>query len=145
MKYGDEETSRQLSQLPNYPEINRAAVAEMFRQAGPLETDGRGIARRGLIIRHLVLPHNLARSETVLQSIAEIDHRIAVSLMGQYYPAFKANERPELSRRLTKREYDAAATAMEKIGLINGWTQNLHLLDDTYVPDFRGNKWTLDS
>ena len=143
MKYGDEKVAKRLSKLPDYPETNRTAIAEMFRQVGPLETDKRGIARRGLIVRHLVLPNNLAATEDVLRSIAEIDQRITVSLMGQYRPAYKASEFPELDRGLTKSEYSGAIKAMEDVGLIDGWTQQIHLLDDRYVPDFRGNKWTL--
>ena len=144
MKYGDEAAGRRLSTLPNYPEVNRAAVAEMFRQVGPLETDRQGIARRGLIVRHLVLPHNLAHTEGVLRAIAAIDRRIAVSLMGQYHPSWRANEVPELRRRLVRSEYRAAAETMERLGLVNGWTQHLNLLDDSHLPDFRGDKWTLD-
>lgn len=145
MKYGDEETGRKLSELPNYPEVNRKAVAEMFRQVGPLVTDTRGIARRGLIVRHLVLPNSMAVTDGVLETIAEIDRRIAVSLMGQYHPAYRANEIEGLGRRLARREYDKAAFAMERLGLENGWTQKTHLLDDTFIPDFKGKKWRLDS
>jgi putative pyruvate formate lyase activating enzyme len=144
MKYGDEEVARRLSSLPDYPEINRAAVAEMFRQVGLLETDARGIARRGLIVRHLVLPHDLSSTEVVLSTIAGIDTRIAVSLMGQYHPAYRASQVAELRRRLSWREYATAAAAMERLGLKNGWTQKIHLLDDTFKPDFKAKKWKLD-
>ena len=143
MKYGDDETARSLSSLPNYVENNRAAVAEMYRQVGLLETDERGIARRGLIIRHLVLPHGLSSTGEVLKSIAEIDLLINISLMGQYYPAYRAGENRRLNRRLLKREYNEAIEAMVRLGLINGWTQQLSLLDDTHKPDFPGEKWKL--
>jgi putative pyruvate formate lyase activating enzyme len=143
MKYGDDGAARSLSSLPGYTRINRAAVAEMFRQVGLLETDEHGIARRGLIIRHLVLPHDLAATEKVLESIAGIDPLINVSLMGQYYPAYRACDDQRLNRRLLQGEYDEAVEAMERLGLVNGWTQQLRLLDDTFKPDFPGRKWDL--
>ena len=112
MKYSHEPTGRRLSSLPEYPEISRAAVAEMFRQVGLLKTNERGIALRGLIIRHLVLPNDLAGTAGVLRSIADIDTRIALSLMGQYHPAYKACDMEGLNRRLTKNEYETAARLM---------------------------------
>ena len=144
MKYGDDEAALALSRLPDYTEINKQAIAEMYRQVGLLRTDDDGIAESGLIIRHLVLPHGLAGSERVLQAIADIDPLISISLMGQYYPAFRACDDVRLNRRLTQREYSEAIEAMERLGLVNGWTQQISLLDDTFVPDFPGNKWTLD-
>lgn len=143
MKYGNDEAARRLSSLPNYVEHNRAAIAEMYRQVGLLETDERGIARKGLIIRHLVLPNGLSGTGEVLKSIAEIDPSINISLMGQYYPAYRAGENQQLNRRLLQREYREAIETMERHGLVNGWTQQLHLLDDTYKPDFPGEKWKL--
>jgi len=144
MKYADADVAERLSRLPNYPEINRAAIAEMYRQVGLLRTDEQGIAKSGLIIRHLVLPDGLAGTEKAMETIAEINPLINISLMGQYYPAYRACEDRSLGRRLTQREYDDAIASMERHGLVNGWTQQLRLLDDTYVPDFQGNKWTLD-
>jgi putative pyruvate formate lyase activating enzyme len=142
-KYGDEEVGRELSSLPNYPEINSAALAEMYRQVGLLETDQHGIAVSGLIVRHLVLPHGLAGTEKVLKAIAGIDPLINISLMGQYHPAYRSCDDARLDRRLTQKEYDEAIEIMEGLGLVNGWTQKIRLLDDTFIPDFPGNKWTL--
>ncbi len=126
MRYSDESTARRFSVAPYYPEINRAAVMEMYRQVGNLQLDEKGIAKRGLIIRHLVLPHGISGTEGVMKFLAEeISKDVFISLMSQYFPAFKANEMKELSRRITAKEYEDARRIMEKYGLENGWMQEL--------------------
>ncbi len=124
MRYSDEAAARKYSVAPDYPEINRAAIREMFRQVGNLVLDENGIAKRGIIIRHLVLPHGLSGTEEVMKFLAEeISKEVYISLMSQYFPAYKANEHPELSRRVTAAEYEDARKIMEKYGLENGWMQ----------------------
>ncbi len=124
MRYSDEAAARKLSVAPDYPEINRAAVKEMYRQVGNLVLDEEGIAKRGLIVRHLVLPHGLSGTEGVMKFLAEkISKDVFISLMSQYFPAFKANDHKELSRRITAKEYEDARRIMEKCGLENGWMQ----------------------
>lgn len=126
MRYSDESTARRFSVAPYYPEINRAAVMEMYRQVGNLQLDEKGIAKRGLIIRHLVLPHGISGTDGVMKFLAEeISKDVFISLMSQYFPAFKANEMKELSRRITAKEYEDARRIMEKYGLENGWMQEL--------------------
>ena len=106
MKYGDEVIARKYSLVKDYPEINQKAVLEMHRQVGDLVMDQKGIAQRGLLIRHLVLPNNLASSEVVLQFIAEkISQHTTINIMDQYHPAYRAREFPDLSRRITPEEY----------------------------------------
>jgi putative pyruvate formate lyase activating enzyme len=125
MRYSDDETARKYSVAPHYPEINRQAIREMFRQVGNLVLDDEGIAKRGLIVRHLVLPHGLSGTEGVMKFLAEeISRDVYVSLMSQYFPAFKANEMKELSRRITAKEYEEARRVMDKYGLENGWMQD---------------------
>ncbi len=126
MRYGDDGASMEYSVAPQYVEVNRAAVREMFRQVGNLALDENGIAKRGLIIRHLVLPHGLSGTERVMKFLAEeISKNVYISLMSQYFPAHKANEFKELSRRITTDEYEDARRIMEKYGLENGWMQEV--------------------
>ncbi len=126
MRYSDDAIARKYSVAPHYPEINRAAVKEMFRQVGNLALDENGLAKRGLIIRHLVLPNGLSGTESVMKFLAEeISKDVYVSLMAQYFPAYKVLEMKELSRRITTAEYEEARKIMEKYGLENGWMQDL--------------------
>ncbi len=126
MRYSDDATARKYSVAPHYAEINRAAVREMYRQTGNLVVDEEGIAIRGLIVRHLVLPNGLSGTEGVMKFLAEeISKDVYISLMSQYFPAFKALEFKELSRRITADEYEEACQIMRKYGLENGWTQDI--------------------
>ncbi len=124
MKYGDDATALAFSSAPGYPEANRAAVGEMLRQVGHLETDDDGVAQKGLIIRHLVLPEGAAGSSEILPWIARnLGVETHVSLMKQYFPAHLASGMPELNRKLTDGEYALAVEALEAAGLENGWVQ----------------------
>ncbi len=124
MRYSDDPTARKYSVAPHYPEINRSAVREMYRQVGNLVLDENGIAKKGLIIRHLVLPNGLSGTDGIMKFLAEeVSRDVYISLMSQYFPAHKAHEFKELSRRITAGEYDEACKIMEKYGLENGWTQ----------------------
>lgn len=126
MKYGDGESARKYSSAPDYPRSSREAVLEMHRQAGDLRMDSRGVAVRGLLIRHLVLPNDIAGSETVLRFIAEkVSRKSYVSLMSQYFPQYRADEFPELNRRITRAEYGHAKEIMDKLDLTSGWRQNV--------------------
>ncbi|HTG00088.1 MAG TPA: radical SAM protein [Nitrospirota bacterium] len=126
MRYSDEMVSRKYSVAPFYPEINRTAVKEMFRQVGNLVTDENGIAKKGLLIRHLVLPNGLSGSEQIMKFLAEeVSRDVSISLMAQYFPAYKAREFKDLSRRITHDEYEDARRIMEKYGLENGWMQEM--------------------
>jgi putative pyruvate formate lyase activating enzyme len=126
MRYSDDAAARTYSVAPHYPEINRAAVKEMFRQVGNVVLDEDGIATRGLIVRHLVLPHGLSGTEGIMKFLADdISKDVYVSLMSQYFPAYKAYEIKELSRRITSDEYEEAYHIMQKYGLENGWIQNI--------------------
>jgi putative pyruvate formate lyase activating enzyme len=124
MRYADDKIARRYSTAVHYPEINQAAVAEMYRQVGNLEVDEQGIAKRGLIIRHLVLPNKLSGTEAIMKFLAEdISKDVSISLMSQYFPAYKAQGVKELSRRITAEEYEEACQIMLKYGLENGWMQ----------------------
>ncbi|MBD3383193.1 MAG: radical SAM protein [candidate division Zixibacteria bacterium] len=125
MRYGESEPARCYSNAPDYPEVNREAISEMYRQVGTLEVDSNGIARRGLLIRHLVLPNKLSATDKIFEFIAEeISTETHISLMSQYFPAYRAHEFEMISRRITKKEYLIAKRLMEKYNLTNGWIQN---------------------
>ncbi len=117
-KYSDSEVAKRFSNAPDYPEIVKSALKEMHRQTGVLVTDKRGIAQRGLIIRHLVLPENLAGTEEVMRFISsELSKDSYVNVMDQYHPAYKANEFHPLDRRITSEEYNSAIKMAKKYGL----------------------------
>lgn len=125
-KYADDQAAREFSGFQRYVEANRAALREMYRQVGELQVDGAGIALRGLIVRHMVLPGGVAGTDGVLRWIAEeLSPTVHVSLLGQYFPAHRALGHPLLGRKLTWEEYDAALDAFEAVGLENGWLQAL--------------------
>jgi putative pyruvate formate lyase activating enzyme len=124
MKFSDPEAAERIAGARDYPEVNRAAIGEMFRQAGPLRVDGDGIAERGLLIRHLVLPEDLAGTDDILRFIAErISPRTSISLMNQYFPAHQAHGKPPLDRPVTAEEYERAKVSLDHWGLTEGWVQ----------------------
>jgi len=125
IKYSDNRMAKKYSRALNYVENNRAALKEMFRQVGLLVVDENGVAVKGLIIRHLILPENIAGTRDSMEFIAkEISPLVTISLMSQYFPAYKAHEYRELSRRITVSEYLQAIKDMEAAGLKNGWIQD---------------------
>jgi putative pyruvate formate lyase activating enzyme len=118
MKYSDATIARKYSAVRDYPAVNRQAVKEMHRQVGDLILDENGIAQRGLLIRHLVLPGGLAGTEEILRFIAEeISPNTYLNLMPQYYPCFRASMYPPLHRAITREEYREALCLAEKYGL----------------------------
>jgi len=109
MKYTDEATAQKYSGIPNYPQVNQAAVREMHRQVGDLVVNEDGLAQRGLLIRHLVLPNRLAGTQEIIRFVAkEISPNTYLNLMDQYRPAYCAYQYPELSRPINRLEYEEA-------------------------------------
>ena len=118
MKYGDSALARRYSRVRGYVEANQAAVREMHRQVGDLVMDEEGVARRGLLVRHLVLPEGIAGTEKVLEFLAkEISRDTYLNLMDQYRPCYRADEYPELDRPITGAEYAEALACAERLGL----------------------------
>ncbi len=116
-KYGDNAVAAQLSAAPDYVERAQDALREMHRQVGDLVVEN-GVAVHGLLVRHLVLPEGLAGTDAVLRFIAdEVSMATYVNVMGQYRPAHRARERPELSRRLTSAEHEQALALARRLGL----------------------------
>jgi len=125
MKYSDPKMAEKYSSAPDYPEVNQRAIREMFRQVGDLEMDENGIARKGLLIRHLVLPANISGTHDVLRFISEeISANTCISLMSQYFPAHEACSLPPANRRITSGEYKKAKASLEYFGLDRGWIQD---------------------
>ena len=122
VKYMDGKHSKQFSNAPDYPEVIKGVLKEMHRQVGDLTTDSEGIAERGLLIRHLVMPHGVASSEAVLRYIAEeISAHSYVNIMDQYRPEYKAHECPEINRRITQKEYLEATQWARRYQLYRGF------------------------
>ena len=118
MKYSDRNIARRFSKIGNYPEVNRRAVAEMHRQVGDLVLDRQGVALRGLLIRHLVLPGGLAGTAEVAVFLAEqISLHTYINVMAQYRPAYRAREFPPLDRPVSQEEYRQAVELMHSHGL----------------------------
>ena len=105
MKYGDADVGERYSGVSEYPAINQAAVAEMHRQVGDLALDERGIALRGLLVRHLVLPEGLAGTAEVVSFLAGLSPNTYLNVMDQYRPCHEAHRLPPLDRRITRAEY----------------------------------------
>lgn len=125
MKYSEEICSVELSAAPGYRDVNRAAVSEMLKQVGHLQLDDAGIARQGLIIRHLVLPGGRAGSRDTLHWIADnLGTETHIALMNQYFPAHQAILSEVLGRKIYDEEYDEAVAALEEFALENGWVQD---------------------
>jgi len=107
MKYSDSEVAKELSAAPDYPEVNFAAVKEMHRQVGDLHLE-KGLATRGLLVRHLVLPNGLAGSVKVIDFLAEqISPKTVINVMDQYRPCYKAFSHPQINRRPTLQEIES--------------------------------------
>ncbi len=118
MKYSDPAIARQYSKVANYPEVNQAAVLEMHRQVGDLVIGPDGVARRGLLVRHLVLPGGLAGTAEVMRFLARnVSRDTYVNIMSQYRPAYKAHALPPLNRPITAEEYQAALRTAQGAGL----------------------------
>jgi putative pyruvate formate lyase activating enzyme len=121
-KYMDGRHSEKFSNAPDYPEIIKEVLKEMHRQVGDLTANSEGIAERGLLIRHLVMPHGVASSEAVLRFIAEeISVHSYVNIMDQYRPEYGAHEFPEINRRITQKEYLEAVQWARRYQLYRGF------------------------
>jgi len=118
MKYGDADWAYQYSKIKDYPRINQAAVLEMQRQVGDLQLNQDGIASRGLLVRHLVLPNGLADSKLIFKFLAEeVSKNVYLNIMAQYRPAYKAHQYPALNRRIKPEEYRETIGLAKQLGL----------------------------
>lgn len=141
LKYAESEAGYQYSKVPNYTEHARAAVREMYRQMGDeLVFDNDGLLKRGLVIRLLVLPNDVAGVRESLEWIRdELSPRVTISLMAQYYPIHQASSNQRyvlLSRRINESEWFRAVSALETLGMEEGWMQEFDGASHYYRPDF---------
>lgn len=139
MKYSSDLWARRISKADGYVFHNRSAVAEMFRQVGPLRLDEEGIAKKGLIIRHLIMPNELGGWENSARFIRhELGESVPVSLMAQYFPTNRARSRPLISRRITEEEYERALDVLFAENLMEGYVQEYDARwEDTAAPSPR--------
>jgi putative pyruvate formate lyase activating enzyme len=122
LKYSNNEHARQYSGVKNYWDVARPALEEMQRQVGDLVMDRRGIAQRGILVRHLVLPNGLAGSREILDFVArQISPNTYINIMDQYHPAFKASEHDELNRRISSSEFNEVVAYAQHVGLQRGF------------------------
>lgn len=137
MKYSDAALAAKLSAAPDYVETAKAAILEMYRQVGPavIEDD---IMKKGMIVRHLVLPGQIDNSLGVLDWFAEAFPQgdALFSLMSQYVPMGKAKTMPPFDRCVTEEEYDAVLSYLDFLGIENGFTQDFPAASEYYIPDF---------
>jgi len=134
MRYSSDAMAEKYSAAPGYVSNNRAVVEEMYRQVGHLETS-RGIAYKGLIIRLLILPGGISGTTETLEFISgTLGSGVYLSIMSQYYPAYKAGAYKELSHKISREDYDAVIKKMRELGLHNGWVQPFHAeFDERYA------------
>lgn len=137
-KYSDNKLAKRLSKVDNYFEITTEALKEMYRQTGKAIFDDRGIMKKGMIIRHLVLPNHILKSRRVLKWINDNMNDVYVSVMAQYFPTYKAKEINDINRKLTKEEYEQIEKYLYRLNLENGYIQELGEHEEEYVP-----KWEM--
>lgn len=135
LKYYYNDIAKKYSKIDNYFEIATKAIKEMKKQIGKTVIDENGIMKKGIIIRHLVLPNNIENSKKILKWIREnMNNDTYISVMAQYFPTYKAKEDLELNRKLTKQEWREIEEYIEKLGIENGFIQELGEHEEEYVP-----------
>ena len=139
LKYYYNKLGKRYSNVENYFEIATNAILEMYRQVGNVQIDSNGILQKGVVIRHLVLPNHIENSKKFLKWIKEnLDNKVFVSIMAQYFPTYKAKNIEKINRKLTKKEYQEIMEYVDSIGLDNGYVQELGEHEEEYVP-----KWNI--
>lgn len=138
LKYSDNKLAKRLSKVDNYFEITTEALKEMYRQTGKAIFDDRGIMKKGMIVRHLVLPNHILNSRRVLKWINDNMNDVYVSIMAQYFPTYKAKEIEDINRKLKKEEYEQIENYLYRLNLENGYIQELGEHEEEYVP-----KWEM--
>lgn len=136
LRYASDKWARKFSHARNYVTQARQAIKEMHRQVGDLVMDESGLAQKGLIVRHLILPTGLAGSEESLTwLVREVSPTVTLSIMSQYMPMHRAPRIPLLSRKITVEEHEKVLRLLDDLGIENGWVQELASAEQ-YLPDF---------
>jgi len=139
-KYGNDEYANRFSNAPHYFRTAKNAIREMYRQVGSKMIYENDVLMRGMIIRHLVLPNDLAESEKVFEFIAnELSNEIHISVMSQYFPTHRANENVLLDRKIRQTEYEKVISLLSKYNLEKGWVQGLES-SDCCLPNFNNDR-----
>lgn len=137
LKYYADELAIKYSKAPNYFETATKAILEMIDQVGLPEFDENGMIKKGVIIRHLVLPGHIQNSKHILKWLKEnVEGKAYVSVMAQYFPTYKAKEDEYLNRKLTRKEYSEIEQYLYLLDIQNGYMQELGKHEEEYVPDF---------
>lgn len=138
LKYSNNELAYKYSNIKNYFENATQAIQEMYNQVGAPILDENGMMKKGVMIRHLVLPSNIENSIEVLKWISKnIDKRVFTSIMAQYFPTHKASEFPEINRKLTDEEFKQIEDYLYSLDIENGYIQELGTHEEEYVPNFK--------
>lgn len=139
LKYAENTLGEKYSKVKGYFEIATKAIQEMVRQVGMPKLDKEGKMKKGVMIRHLVLPNHIENSKKVLKWIKEnLPEDIYISVMAQYFPTYKAKEWQELNRKLTKEEWKKIEDYIEELEIENGYVQELGEHEEEYVPKWEG-------
>lgn len=137
LKYYSNKISKKYSNIDNYFEIAINAIKEMQKQVGNPVFDNNGIIKKGVIIRHLILPNHLLNTKNILKYIKEnLNEDTYISLMAQYFPTYKAKEDKFINRKLTKKEYKEIESYLYSLDIKNGYIQELGEHEEEYVPNF---------
>ena len=137
LKYADDELAKKYSKIDNYFEIATNAIIEMYKQVGGVVLDENGLIKKGVIVRHLILPNNIENSKKVLNWINEnLSKEIFVSIMAQYFPTYKSIEEIDLNRKLNRKEYERIIKYLDKLNIENGYIQEIEENEKKYVPDW---------
>ena len=137
LKYYSNDLAIKYSKAPNYFEVATNAIKEMYKQVGSVQVDENGIIKKGVIIRHLILPNHIQNTKNILKWVKEnMPSDIYVSIMAQYFPTYKAKEDDLLNRKISKKEYNEVEKYLYTLGLENGYMQDLGKHEEEYVPKF---------
>ena len=137
LKYYSDEIAIKYSNAKDYFNIATAAIKEMYNQVGNVVLDDRGIIKRGIIIRHLILPNHIQNTKNVLKWIAnDLDKDVYVSIMAQYFPTYKAKNIKEINRKINLKEYKEIEDFVYLLGFKNGYMQDLGKHEEEFVPKF---------
>ena len=137
LKYYSDEIAIKYSKAPNYFKISTEAIKEMYKQVGEPIFDENGIIKKGVIIRHLILPNHIQNTEHILKWIKDtFDNKVYVSVMAQYFPTYKAKNDDKLNRKISTREYKKVENYMYLLGTENGYMQDLGKHEEEFVPVF---------
>lgn len=141
LKYYSNELAKKYSKIDNYFEIATTAIKEMYNQVGTAQFNENGIIKKGVIIRHLVLPNHLQNSKHILKWIKQnMPDDVYISIMAQYFPTYKAKQDEYIYRKLNKKEYSEIENFLYTLDLENGYMQELGEHEEEYVPKWDGEK-----